>query len=132
VAVPEHIQIKLLNHLRQFYPDKPESEIREMATAKVDELERTPPVPWLTQNEWPVANGDFAEYRLLLEREVFEVKRDFFNIVAGIERVKDKEELWNQIGKSIVVFSFSVVGAENIKIAVPQSLDAETIERVWG
>jgi len=132
VAVPEDIKIKLLNHLRQVYPDKPESEIRETSIAKVDELERTPPVPWLTQNEWPVANGDFTEYRLIQD-DFFEGKEDFFKLVAGIEKVRDKEELWKQMGRNIKMFVFSVIGArEYTKVVVPQSLNRKTIKRVWG
>ena len=57
--------------LQKEYPDKSASEIGEIAAAEIGELERTPPVPWLTQNEWPVAHGDFAQYQYPMGKYLF-------------------------------------------------------------
>jgi uncharacterized protein CbrC (UPF0167 family) len=134
VDVPEFIQNKLLQHLRGFYSDKSEREIKEIATVKISELERTPPVPWLVQNEWPVANGDFAKYEYTLGKYLFHKgKQSFFEAIEGIEKIRDKEMLWSEMGNKITVFGFSVIGAKKYtKIAIPQSLDPITVKKVWG
>jgi hypothetical protein len=134
VLVPDNIQMKLLKHLRELYPDKPEAELKKEALAKIDELERTPPVPWLTKNEWPVTNGDFASYKYPMNQKMFyQGKEYFYSVVQGIEQIKDKEKLWDEIGKKITVFGFSVIGTEKYtEIVVPQSVHKKTVKAVWG
>jgi uncharacterized protein CbrC (UPF0167 family) len=134
VLVPDSIQMKLLTHLQELYPDKPDVELKKEALAKIDELERTPPVPWLTKNEWPVGNGDFTRYKYPMNQDMFyEGKEYFYSVVQGIEQIKDKEKLWDEIGKRITVFGFSVIGTEKYtEIVVPQSVHKKTVKAVWG
>lgn len=134
VLVPDNIQMKLLKHLRELYPDKPEAELKKEALAKIDELERTPPVPWLTKNEWPVANGDFARYEHIMDQELFYKGKDYFySTVEEIDKIKDKEKLWDEVGKKITVFGFTVIGAQKVtRISVPQSVHKKTVKAVWG
>jgi hypothetical protein len=134
VLIPDNIQMKLLKHLQELHPDKPESELKKDALIKIDELERTPPVPWLTKNEWPVGNGDFTRYEFTLEQDLFHKGKEYFySVVQGIEKIKDKERLWDEIGKKITVFGFSVIGTEKYaEIVVPQSVHKKTVKAVWG
>ena len=134
VVVPDNIQMKLLKHLQDLHPDKPEAELKKEALAKIDELERTPPVPWLTKNEWPVANGDFARYEYPVDQDLFDEEKEYFySVVQGIEKITDKEKLWDEMDKKITIFGFSVIGSKKFtRISVPQSVHKKTVKAVWG
>lgn len=134
VYIPDYIKSKLRNHLHEIHIDKTESQIEQIALAEINELEKTPPVPWLTENEWPVANGDFARYEYQMGKGLFfGGKEDLFRSLEGIEKIKDKDKLWKEVGEKITIFGFSVIATEKYtEIVIAQSLDAKTVKKVWG
>ncbi|RFA31858.1 hypothetical protein CAI16_19655 [Virgibacillus dokdonensis] len=96
---------------------------------KVAELEKTPPVPWIQYNDWPVCCGDYTKYIGEWEREDFEKNSkdgDGLNYLLSIldQSTKDKIEneniFWEDIGHYTAIFVFECLNCSD-RIAVPQS-----------
>jgi hypothetical protein len=62
VRIPSRLQGQLKASLEGRYPQWTISEIEQAATTLIEELSRTPPVPWIQGNEWPILDGDFCRY----------------------------------------------------------------------
>lgn len=62
VEIPDYLQKQLLNSLQKTHPDWNEGHINNLAAQIVDTLSKTPPIPWIQHNAWPVCCGDFCCY----------------------------------------------------------------------
>ncbi len=62
VEVPDYLKKQLLNSILETHPDWSAIQSQELATQIVDALSRTPPIPWIQHNSWPVCCGDFCCY----------------------------------------------------------------------
>lgn len=54
VYVPDYLRQELEKSTMATYPDWPSGRAREHIQRAIDELSRTPPVPWIQPNRWPV------------------------------------------------------------------------------
>ena len=62
VEIPDWLQKQLLASIVKTHPNWEDYQVKHFATLLVDELSRTPPVPWIQHNAWPVCCGDFCCY----------------------------------------------------------------------
>jgi len=60
--VPEELVPTLEHSVQVTFPDLTTDEVRLRCSSAVDTLSRTPPVPWIQNNLWPVCHGDFCQY----------------------------------------------------------------------
>lgn len=96
---------------------------------KIDELERTPPVPWIQYNEWPVCCNDFTKYigewgrgRLIKESQDGNGLNYLLSILLQDikERIVNEKNFWSEIGNLIAIYVFECQTCSK-RIAVSQS-----------
>lgn len=96
---------------------------------KVAELEKTPPVPWIQYNDWPVCCNDFTKYLGEWDRSDFEKHSndgDGLNYLLNIldqsskEKIESVQVFWEDIGHHTAIFVFECLRCSK-KIAIPQS-----------
>ncbi len=113
VNIPEYIRNKIKNNVNE----------------KVEELEYTPPVPWIQYNDWQVCCDDFCQFLGEWKKDNFinnssgENPITFFKSVLckeTLELVDDIEVLWEDLGKYTTAFVFQCKKC-NKKIVVCQS-----------
>lgn len=128
VYIPDYLKEDLENSVRATYPTWTEEEIRRHIEVIVDELSRTPPVPWIQNNNWPVHHGDFCRYigewdqvMLTKESQNGDGLSYLMSILADPEDIGDIQSLWESIGNGwTVVFVFECLLC-NQRIAIEQS-----------
>jgi hypothetical protein len=62
VDIPAYLQKRLLDSILKTHPSWSGDQTRNFAAQVVDTLSRTPPIPWIQNNDWPVCCGDFCCY----------------------------------------------------------------------
>lgn len=128
VGVPGFIRDTLEQSVRTFFPSLSEAEIQARVRESVLELERTPPVPWIQSNMWPVADGDFCRYvgewnqeLLAAEAPDGDGKVYLMSILQDASEIDDPDELWASIAAEwSAVFVFESL-RDGRRIAVEQS-----------
>jgi uncharacterized protein CbrC (UPF0167 family) len=130
VAIPDHLIETLDVSIRKYFPDL-ELTARTMKVKQlVDVLSRTPPVPWIQHNAWPVSMGDFCRYIGEWDQHEFDVhsqnkegKSFLWSILEEYcrNRRQSVESLWDEmeVGKS-TVYVFECLTSGRL-IAVDQS-----------
>lgn len=100
VSIPNYLRQHLIQSLQA--SGKKTSE--EYLDAAIDELSRTPPVPWIQHNEWPVCCGDFCQYlgelrKLPEEIEPIVEATTLWEVTEETSRQKftDAQSLWKCI-----------------------------------
>jgi uncharacterized protein CbrC (UPF0167 family) len=116
------IKVNIPNYIKERVVDLGKEE-------KVAELEKTPPVPWIQYNDWPVCCNDFTKYIGEWDRSVFEKHSndgDGLNYLLNIleqsskEKIKNVKVFWEDIGHYTAIFVFECLHCSK-KIAIPQS-----------
>jgi uncharacterized protein CbrC (UPF0167 family) len=129
VDIPEFIQERIKSHLHETFPSKDEKEIELLYHSLLRELERTPPVPWIQYNDWPVCCGDFMQYIGEWKREDFNnaaEDRNGKNFIISIlddftkSKIDDVDVFWNDIGEYTAVFVFKCLQCDKLT-AIAQS-----------
>jgi uncharacterized protein CbrC (UPF0167 family) len=128
VYIPEYLIEELKKSIHQTYPNSSDEVIENMVNTKVDELSRTPPVPWIQNNNWPIRNGDFCRYIGEWKQEdLCSQAADgdgftyLFSILEHADDYKEREGLWDAIKTdwtSIFVFEDLANGG---RVAIEQS-----------
>ncbi|MBP7599883.1 MAG: CbrC family protein [Thermoflexales bacterium] len=62
VDVPEYLRKRLRASIAAEQPAWGTTQVDDDAALKIDQLERTPPVPWIQSNRWPICHADFCVY----------------------------------------------------------------------
>lgn len=97
--------------------------------SKIKELEKTPPVPWVQYNDWPVCCNDFTKYLGEWEKrecDTFSNNGDGLNYLLSIlepsskQKIQDVAIFWESIGNFIILFVFECLHCMS-KVAIPQS-----------
>jgi uncharacterized protein CbrC (UPF0167 family) len=127
VQINHYLIEKLKEHIANTYPNKEEA--RKIAHFQVTELEKTPPVPWIQQNDWVVCCGEFAKYIGEWEQEKFNVSSTDGNGLEHLmsilekdyrDRIEDVTFFWEDIGNDTAVYVFECLRCSK-KIAIWQS-----------
>lgn len=96
---------------------------------KVSELEKTPPIPWIQYNDWPVCCNDFAKYLGEWNREDFNNQSEDGNGLSYLLSILDQsmkgvivdsQIFWEDIGNYTAIFVFECLCCSK-RIAIPQS-----------
>jgi uncharacterized protein UPF0167 len=119
VEVPRWVQHELETGIDRTHPDWSEQQRSRYVSERVNELARTPPVPWLQNNEWPVCGDDFAEYNdevtkeLLLQQHetVAEARSTLRGILKDAmpsweQGDNDVDMEWEELGNYLAIFLF--------------------------
>jgi uncharacterized protein CbrC (UPF0167 family) len=126
-----HYLIRLLEQsVRLEHPEWSDQQVTVHVDQSVDALSRTPPVPWIQHNNWPVCHGDFCRYDGEWRQDQFiqaAPDGDGVSYLVSIldepnrERIGDPIGLWESISNGwTTVFVFTCLTCGR-RIAVDQS-----------
>ncbi len=128
VYIPSYIQERLEQNLNE-NNTLSEHDIRKKVISYIDELSKTPPVPWIQFNDWPVCCADFAEYIGEWDREeIIKNSKDkggkkfLLEILDEFSKNKidDFNFFWNDIGINTAIFVFKCISCNKF-LAIAQS-----------
>lgn len=105
VDIPDYVVDELRDSITETRPDLTNTQITEKVQAATDTLARTPPVPWIQNNEWPSHCGDFCRYlgewnqeRLNNVAEEGNGRAFLWSILIPAHRARrNLDELWEEI-----------------------------------
>jgi uncharacterized protein CbrC (UPF0167 family) len=110
-------------------PEYIKDRIHQDKTEKLTRLERTPPVPWIQYNDWPVCCDDFMCYIGEWEQKEFDENSENGNgkeyLISLLDeniknRVDDINVLWDDLGEYTALFVFECIHCKRKK-GIPQS-----------
>lgn len=128
VAVPAYLRDTLARSAAATHPGWPAERLAAHVAAAVDTLSRTPPVPWVQHNSWPVHHGDFCCYlgewdqaALTAASPTGDGRAYLLSLVEAPPAVADPEALWVAVGSGwATVFGFACLTCGH-RVAVVQS-----------
>jgi uncharacterized protein CbrC (UPF0167 family) len=128
VDVPSYLIDRLRESVRVTFHQWSTERINAHVSEAVDTLSRTPPVPWIQNNLWPVHHGDFCRYvgewnqeKLTEEAKADDGRTYLSSILEESTSIEDVDGLWASIGNGwTAIFVFECLRCER-QIAVPQS-----------
>ena len=104
VDIPDWVREELEQSVKATYPGWTDTQVRTHVEKAVDELSRTPPVPWIQNNLWPSCHGDFCAYLGEWDQErLTEASPDgngqsyLMSIIRDPEGLGDPDGLWQSI-----------------------------------
>ncbi|NRY60177.1 CbrC family protein [Clostridium beijerinckii] len=115
VEIPSEVSEKIYNEISINYPDGSEDELKKRVNEIIEELSKTPPVPWVQSNDWQVCCGNFMTYLGELGRDDLDSmatdgdgKALLLNLIdeETKNRIDDLECLWNELGDYAVAYHF--------------------------
>lgn len=127
VEIPSFLGERLYNEVKSRYQGSSLLGIEEKVNKMLEELSKTPPVPWLQFNDWPVCCGDFMRYIGEWGREEFNLnsndgngKRYLLDLLddSFINQIDDFEVFWNEIGEYSIAFVFECIECKVRKVIV--------------
>jgi uncharacterized protein CbrC (UPF0167 family) len=128
VYIDDYVIGLLEQSVRGIYPDWSSDQIQSHVERAIDELSRTPPVPWIQHNAWPACHGDFCRYlgewdqnKLNGMADRGDGKSYLMSIIQEPEGVGDPDGLWENIGNGwAAIFVFECLSCGR-HIAIDQS-----------
>lgn len=115
VEFPSFLYDRIYNDMKREKPSLIEEEIKEKVNNIFSILEKTPPIPWIQYNDWPVCCSDFMTY-------LGELTRDDLNSIAtdgdgkalllGLlddetkNRIDNLEYLLEDLGDYVIAYHF--------------------------
>lgn len=129
VEFPSFLYDKIYYELKRIKPTLTEEEIKYNVNDIFSELEKTPPVPWLQYNDWPVCCGDFMTYLGELTRNELNsmaVDGDGKTLLLSLiddemkNRIDSLEALWDDLGDHVIAYHFKCMECDK-QIAILQS-----------
>jgi uncharacterized protein CbrC (UPF0167 family) len=106
VHVPRYLIKRLRENVKVSHPDWSEVLVESKVDQAVSDLSRTPPIPWIQNNDWVICHGDFAcylgewkQYRLISEAPDGDGKEYLFSLLNPTDRPgRDSlEDLWESV-----------------------------------
>lgn len=129
VNIPDFIKERLYKNLKENETGLDETKLKQKLKSCVQELEKTPPVPWIQYNDWPVCCGEFARYMGEWDQDEINDnapygngKEYIMNILDEFSKSKidDIDEFWDDIGIDTSIFIFKCINCSKL-IAICQS-----------
>jgi hypothetical protein len=118
VNIPSYLKNKLIENIKQVDKRISDKIINEKVENILDELSKTPPVPWVQFNNWPVYNGDFMKYIGEWNKEDFiknSSDKNGKNYILSLldeqikKQIDDMDAFWDDIGENTIVFVFESI-----------------------
>lgn len=115
VEIPSYLRKLIDVNIRENNKISSESEIKIIYNEKINELEITPPVPWIQYNNWAICCGDFAAYIGEWSQEDFIASSKQIDSITYFEnllddstrkKIDDINVLWDDIGQNTAAFVF--------------------------
>ena len=115
VDIPQYLIDRITSEVSKIYE---KDEVEKRIGIIVDELRRTPPVPWIQNNNWQICCGDFMEYIGEWDKEEIiinsqkENSRDYLMSImeeSFRNRIDDVNYFWEEIGYDVAVFIFKCI-----------------------
>jgi uncharacterized protein CbrC (UPF0167 family) len=130
VSIPASVVNDLKGSVKGFYSNQSEEQIETRVNRSVDELSRTPPIPWIQGNDWPVCCGDFGQYLGEWDQSQFDAeaanangKEFLWSILSEWCQLRRSsiEDIWTEMGAHwTTIFVFRCLNCDRL-IAVDQS-----------
>jgi uncharacterized protein CbrC (UPF0167 family) len=128
VYIDDYVTRLLEQSVRDTFPDWSSDQIQTHVERAVDELSRTPPVPWIQHNVWPSCHGDFCRYLGEWDQNKLNSMSDrddrhsyLLSIIQEPQGVGDPERLWEEIGTGwTAIFAFECPSCGKL-VAIDQS-----------
>lgn len=127
VQFPSFLYDRLSAEVKRFNPKLGEDDIRSVVKGIFSILEKTPPVPWIQYNDWPVCCGDFMLFLRELEREDFNNfagngngKEILLNMLDDEtkNRIESLEILWDELGDYSIAYQFECFRCNKTKVVI--------------
>lgn len=115
VEFPDFLYDKIYNELKRINPTLSEEKIKDNMNEIFSVLEKTPPVPWIQYNDWPVCCGDFMIYLGELTRDqlnAMDINNDGKNLLLRLidnetkNRIDNLDFLWDGLGDYVIAYYF--------------------------
>lgn len=115
VEFPSFLYDRIYDEVKEENPSLTEEEIKSNVDTIFSVLEKTPPIPWLQYNDWPVCCGDFMTYLGELGRDDLDSiatdsdgKALLLNLLdeETKNRIDDLEYLWEELGDYAIAYHF--------------------------
>lgn len=115
VDIPVYLKNKLYESIKKIDVNQDKDTIELKVNMIIEKLEKTPPVPWIQNNEWPVCCGDFLKFIGEWEQEDFNEKAEDKNGKKKFEELLDEntrkkvdniDVLWEDLDNETVAFVF--------------------------
>lgn len=116
VDIPQYLIDRITSETSKIYEDKAEK--RKRIGIIVDELRRTPPVPWIQNNDWQICCNDFMEYigewdkeEIIVNSECENPREYLMNIMEESfrNRIDNVDYFWEEIGYDVAIFVFKCI-----------------------
>lgn len=129
VDIPDYLVDELRKSVKKVNPKWSKKQIDDRVEQAVDSLSRTPAVPWIQENEWPVHCGDFCRYLGEWDQaRLTEAAPDgkglafLWSILPSAAQARrDRDELWEELGNEwAAVYVFECLTCGRL-MAVEQS-----------
>lgn len=127
IEFPKHLRVRLFDEIKRFNKTITIEEAESKIDKIFEELEKTPPVPWVQYNDWPVCCGDFMKYIGEWEKDDF-IKNsedgDGKNYLSKLidektkARIDSLNVLWDEIGEYTIAFAFECISCKQISIVL--------------
>ncbi|RCW39603.1 CbrC family protein [Paenibacillus prosopidis] len=115
VHIRDYLVEKLERNVKKSYPSELEDKVPKIVDIQCSELKKSPPIPWIQQNDWVVCCGEFAKYLGEWSQEKFELSsanrngKEFQLSILEKEyrdRIEDEELFWEDIGNDTAIYVF--------------------------
>jgi uncharacterized protein CbrC (UPF0167 family) len=129
VNIPQFIKDRIYSQIENNLHGKSKENIEKTTNVLIEMLSKTPPVPWVQYNDWPVCCNDFARYLgewnkddIINKAPDGDGKKYLLSILDDFtkSKVDNIDILWEDIGKYTAVFAFECIECSK-KIAICQS-----------
>jgi uncharacterized protein CbrC (UPF0167 family) len=128
VYIDDWVTRQLEQSVKKTHPDWTDTQLQSHVDQAVDELSRTPPVPWIQNNLWPSCHGDFCRYLGEWDQEkLTQASPDgngqayLMSIIQDPEGLGYPDQLWRSIGDNWArIYVFQCLVCERL-IAIDQS-----------
>ena len=112
VKIPSYIYQRISDEVRRYLGSDSEEKIKEQINLIINELERTPPVQWIQNNDWQMCCGDAMKYLGEWTREDLDTMSEskdgkkYLDSILVKDGNVDVVEIWDDIGDYVAIFVF--------------------------
>lgn len=115
VHLSDYLIDKLKRHIKLMNPTLQNKEVLKAVNQQVEELKKTPPIPWIQSNDWVICCGEFAKYiGEWSQKDLNEASKNNDGLAYFLEileqdykdRVDDSDLLWDDLGNQSAAYVF--------------------------